>query len=96
MQDGAEIWHIVHYRPGPNWRVGMPVCDQPLDAHVDFLRDLHGDGHVAMAGPFADSSGGLVVIASDSQTDVESLIADDPAIGEGTLVAMVKPWVRVL
>ena len=88
--------HVAHYEPGPNWRPGKPICDQPLDEHVKYLRRLHDVGLVMMAGPFEDSSGGLVVFTADRIDAVRSLVSKDPAIEEGTLVAKVSAWLRMV
>ena len=90
------ICHVAHYAPGPNWRPGKPICDQPLDEHVEYLRRLHEAELVIMAGPFEDSTGGLVVFAANRQDNVESLVSRDPAIEDGTLVARVRTWVRMV
>ena len=90
------IWHIGHYTQGPNWVAGQPICDQPLTEHVQYLHGLHATGYIVMAGPFEDSSGGVVVFATDDRKEVERVVSADPAVLDGTLVATVKPWIRVI
>lgn len=87
---------IAHYKPGPNWLADKLICDQPLESHVDYLLGLHRTRKVVMAGPFIDSTGGLVVFDCEDIDEVEEIVSNDPAIVEGTLVADVKHWVRVV
>ncbi len=88
--------YIAHYRPGPKWLTGQPLKDQPLKSHVDYLLALHEGGKLLMGGPFADGSGGLVIFTGDNISEVEDLIANDPAVTDGILVASVKKWSRIV
>lgn len=87
---------IALYEQGPNWLKGKPLKDQPLKSHLDYLLGLKESGKVLMDGPFADESGGLVVFAGDDIREVEALIANDPAVAGGILVASVKMWSRIV
>ena len=49
-----------------------------------------------MGGPFGDGTGGLVVFAAFDILDIEDLVARDPAIVGGVLVATVKHWARIV
>lgn len=88
--------YIAHYEPGPEWLEGKTLKDQPLNAHVDYLIRLHGDGKVSMGGPFGDGSGGIVVFVADDINEVNNLVSLDPAISEGILVASVKHLARIV
>ena len=87
---------IAHYEPGPAWLAGRPLREQPLGAHVAYLVDLHEKGSVLMGGPLADGSGGFVVFSADSGDQVAALLAGDPAIREGILVASAREWSRIV
>lgn len=89
-------WYAADYNPGPNWLDGKPLNDQPLDDHVEYLVGLHRNGKVIMGGPFGDGTGGLVVFAAFDILDIEDLVARDPAIVDGVLVATVKHWARIV
>lgn len=61
--------------------------------HRDYLQGLKKNGQVAIAGPFLDDSGGLLVYEADSAEDVDKLIRDDPFFKEGVFVSWVlRAW----
>ena len=72
------------------------MADQPLREHLDYLLALHKNGKVTMGGPYADESGGLVVLRVDDMAEAKQLIDNDPAIVDATLKANVKAWNRVV
>ncbi len=88
--------YIVYYRPGPKWVAGKPSKDQSLKSHFDYLLALHERGKLIMGGPFADEPGGLVIFTGDQISEVEDMVADDPAVTGGILVASVKKWSRIV
>ncbi len=57
---------VAYYEPGPNWLKGMPMKDQPLKAHVEYMVALHDRERLTMGGPFADDSGALVIFTAES------------------------------
>ncbi len=88
--------YIAYYRPGPKWLTGKPLKDQPLKSHANYLLALHERGKLIMAGSFTDGSGGLVIFTGDQISEVEDMVADDPAVTGGILVASVKKWSRIV
>ena len=64
--------------------------------HVDYLLALHQTGQLIMGGPFADESGGLVILSVADITEAEQLVADDPAVVSGILKAKIQVWSRVV
>lgn len=70
--------------------------DQSLKSHVDYLLALHERGKLIMAGSLTDESGGLVIFTGDQISEVEDMVADDPAVTGGILVASVKKWSRIV
>ncbi len=62
-------------------------------AHRQVLARLHAEGHVIMAGPWADDSGALLVLRVDSEAAVHELLAEDPYYSTpGVTVASVRAW----
>ena len=49
-----------------------------------------------MGGPFADGTGGLVVLSVGDIAEARLLIADDPAVVAGTLKTTIHGWNRVV
>jgi hypothetical protein len=45
-----------------------------------------------IAGPFADASGGVLVMKGASVEEVRALAERDPAVKAGRLVVNVRPW----
>ena len=86
----------VLYEPGPNWIQGRPLSQQPLRPHLDYLLALHEQGRLVMGGPFADGTGGLVVLSVSDIAEARLLIADDPAVVAGTLKTTIHGWNRVV
>ena len=86
----------VLYEQGTNWLPGRPLSEQPLRQHLDYLLALHEKGQLVMGGPYADGSGGLVILLVADTTEAERLIADDPAVVSGILRATVQAWNRIV
>jgi len=92
MIDGT---YAALYRPGPGWIPGEPIIRQPLAEHAAYLLGLHAEDRVLMGGPFADGEAGLVILQAADPAEAEALIAADPAVREGVLIAEVHGWRRL-
>ena len=86
----------VIYRRGEAWLRGKPVSDQPLDDHLEYLMGLRENNELVMAGPFSDSSGGLVLLEVGGIEKARELLSRDPAILKKILTAEVYEWDRVV
>ncbi len=61
--------------------------------HREYLMGLRKTGKAAMAGPFTDDSGGLLVYEAESQEEVEKMIRADPFAQGGVFVSWsIRPW----
>lgn len=62
--------------------------------HRAYLAELHSDGRLVMAGPFADGSGALLIYDVADEAALEAALADDPYFeGEPVAsVARVREW----
>ena len=56
--------------------------DDLLKRHIDYLRELNSLGQLHLCGPFQDDDGAIQIIKSNSKSDVEKIIANDPFIKE--------------
>ena len=66
-------------------------------AHLARLEALERDGRLVLAGPFADGSGSLIVIAADSLDDARAFAEADPYVTGGVFHAIdIRPFVKVL
>jgi uncharacterized protein YciI len=63
-------------------------------AHLAYMDQLHGQGKLVAAGPFADNTDlrGIVIYRVASVEDAKALAAGDPAVKAGRLVIDARPW----
>ena len=62
-------------------------------AHRERVAALHAEGVVAMAGPFADDSGALLVFDVPTRADLDALLAADPYFRvPGVTVTAARQW----
>ncbi len=65
--------------------------------HREYLGELLKNGKLAISGPFADDSGGLIVYEVDSKEEVESILAADPFSKAGVFHTWtIRPWKVVM
>lgn len=53
-----RVLYALRYVPSPRWKLGRPVREQPLEAHLAYMQDLYQRGDLLMGGPLLDNSGG--------------------------------------
>ena len=85
----------VFFRPGPRWIKGKTIFEQPLDGHVAHIHHLSQCDKVLMAGPLADSSGGLTLLQVDDEREARMVIEQDPNVADGVLLADIRPWAPI-
>ena len=88
----AESYYVFLYRPGPAWRQGRPVTEQPLEKHFAYMGELQRSKVLVLGGPFEDSSGAMGVIVAASLADAVRTIDADPIVADGVVTAEVRPW----
>lgn len=72
-------WYLVEIRYVPE---KMPAV---RPRHREFLTALADSGRVAVAGPLADDSGGVVLIQADDLDALHAVIDTDPYYTEGVI-----------
>ena len=62
--------------------------------HYEYLRQLHSDGKLVLAGPSAlpGDTFGLGVFEQDDRAEVEAIVAADPAVTGGVMTAEIRPY----
>jgi uncharacterized protein YciI len=61
--------------------------------HLDYMRTLHAQGTVLMAGPIGDGTGAMVVYEAADEARVHDLVSQDPYSQEGVLADVsVREW----
>jgi uncharacterized protein YciI len=83
--------YLVVYKRGPAW-VGNTLAEQSLQAHGKYMLDLYERGAMKFAGPFLDDAGGAVVLEVNDDAEAKAIVANDPAVKQGTFVADIHPW----
>ena len=85
---------VVFQRPGSQWNPGKSVREQAYwDEHARFIDSLFEAGKIVLAGPFADGSGSMVILAVESAAVAQALFQDDPWAQRDVLVPReVKEW----
>jgi len=85
-------YYVFLHRPGPNWLTGKPIAEQPLAGHFQYMSQLESEQKLVLGGGFLDGSGAMGVVVANSQTEAESIVANDPAVCEQIVTATVHPW----
>lgn len=84
---------LVLYQPGPEWREGLPLHQQPLADHRQYMISLYRHGVLKFAGPFADGSGGAVMLLAADGKSAQALVDADPAVTDGIFTYELRPWI---
>jgi len=53
--------------------------------HREYLQKLSAEGTVAVAGPFADDSGGTILVQAENTDALQRILDADPYVAEGAL-----------
>ena len=64
-----------------------------LNAHWEYLRSLHADGKLVVAGPSWERGDpyGVGVFDLRDRAEVEAIVAADPAVTSGAMRAEIRP-----
>lgn len=83
---------------GPAWVAGKTVRDQPYwEEHAAWADRLFENGTIVLGGPFADTTGGLVIIEAESEEEVTDVLAQDPFVVHGIFArSLRKQWTLFL
>lgn len=88
----SSLLFLVVYEPGPAWETGKPTSAQDLAEHGRYILQLHVDGRLDRAGGFVDADGGAAVLRVSSREQALAIVAEDPAVRDGLMVATVSQW----
>lgn len=82
------MYFLVLYRPGPAWRIGAPVEEQPFTVeHAAHLQQLYQEQKVFMGGPSEDKSDllSVVVLQASSETEAFGYIQNNPFVTQAVV-----------
>lgn len=63
-----------------------------LPAHLAYLRELDTRGALVLSGPFADRTGGLVLINAASREEAEAIVQADPLVANKVDTYELREW----
>ena len=70
-----------------------PQRAERRDDHLAHLAKLEAEGKLVLAGPLADLSGGVIVLAADTEEAAQALVEQDPYTRHGvTRDRVLKEW----
>lgn len=93
QQAPPPTYFLFLYRAGPAWQTGKPMSIQGLGPHGAYMGKLVSEGVVMAGGPMMDlEGGGLAIVKAKDVAEARTLLAADPAIVSGIMVADVRTW----
>lgn len=73
-------------------RPGTRSSESLIRAHIAHLRRLDAAGQLELCGPFADHTGGMVIVRANSMEEARAIAAADPFVAEGVEDFEVRLW----
>lgn len=71
---------------------GVTADTAAIRAHVAWLRSLQAAGSLELAGPFADGSGGMVILRAETAVQAEAIARSDPFVQSGLRRLDLRAW----
>jgi len=70
---------------------------QVRDRHLAYMRGLHAEGKVVLAGPIGEGEGAMVVLDVADEAEARNLVDDDPYTVEGVSAdTRLREWNAVI
>ncbi|GGH73399.1 uncharacterized protein YciI [Pullulanibacillus pueri] len=84
---------LILFTPTDKWKKDIFFNDQPfMPEHVVYVQQAFDQGHVLLAGPFMDFSGGAIVIDFDTEEAAKAFVKKDPIVQNGVFSYQMKEW----
>lgn len=80
--------YVAFLHPVP----GRTADIEAIRAHVAWLRSLQAAGALELAGPFADGSGGMVILRAETAAEAETIARSDPFVRSGLRRLELRVW----
>lgn len=86
---GMRHYILVILKTGPHRVPDGPARDEMFKGHFANIKRLAGEGKLVLAGPFGDGDDwrGMFVFAVETPEEAAKLVATDPVIKSGEMVA---------
>ena len=94
-ENGMRSYVLVILRTGPTRVPDGEARNAMFAGHMANIRRLSDEGKLVLAGPFGDKDGdwrGLFVFAVADVEEAKALVATDPVIIQGEMVAEYHSW----
>jgi len=88
----AESQFIIHLRFARPEANATEEEKAKIVRHFEYLKDLHSQGRLILAGMALDDYAGIVIIRAENRLDAERILAGDPAVGANILLADLHPF----
>jgi uncharacterized protein YciI len=88
--------YLIVYQKGPSWIQGKPMHQQDLRGHLTYMQALLAAGTLVAGGPFGNGEGGMAILRTTNLKDAEAVLAEDPALLNGTFIGSVTEWTPYL
>jgi uncharacterized protein len=86
-------YYVFLHTPGPAWRKGKPISEQPLEGHFEYMSQLEAMGKLIVGGGFIDEdSGAMGVLRAANISEARQIVENDPAVTNGIVTTQVRPW----
>ena len=72
--------------------VDRAIYEPYLPAHLAYLQELKARGALVLSGPFADRTGGMVLISAASRAEAESIAEADPLVANQVDTYELREW----
>jgi uncharacterized protein YciI len=72
--------------------VDRAVYEPHLPAHFAYLQALKARGALLLSGPFADRTGGMVIISAASHPEAEAIAQADPLVANHVDTYELREW----
>ncbi|MBS4202177.1 hypothetical protein KHA93_21440 [Bacillus sp. FJAT-49732] len=84
---------LILLAPGQNWREDVIFHNQPfMPEHAVYVQEAFNHGKVILAGPYADLTGGAIVIDAENEDEIQTFIEHDPTVKNRIFTYQIKRW----
>lgn len=89
-----QKYFVVFLKAGPSRDQSEAEAARIQEQHLAHLTQLYKDGHISLAGPFADDGDirGVAVFNTATADRAHELASAEPAVQAGRLVVELHPW----
>ena len=72
--------------------VDRAIYEPHLPAHLRYLKQLDADGILVLSGPFADRTGGMIIVQAADREAAQAIAEADPLVAQGVDDYVLREW----